>query len=327
MSISTIDYSLIIPTRNRSELLFKCLTSIQEFRYLDRPEIEVIIVDNNSNDNATQQVCRGFAVKYIFEPSQGRAAAINAGARASTGRLLAFTDDDTIMASGDWLDTLASNFDRPEVGYVSGNVKAYQLENPIQKMWENKGGLSKGPEPREFNTSYFKRFRFSGVPIRLMAAGANSMIRREVWDEVGGHDELFGVGALVNHGESLEICYKILHYGYTAIYDPTAIVFHQHPTTKQDLIRKQYFYGIGDTAVHTHFFFEYRDIRSLFEALISRQWQICGRLIRSLLKKHPFTPDILLAQILGNAIGPFVYLRARLHQNYRLISVLKSVEE
>lgn len=277
-------------------------------------DVQVIVVDNDPNGSEDNRLtCESHSnVIYVHEKISGRSAAINAGIKHSKGTYIAFTDDDTVVSDSVWLHRLQHNFEnRPDVGYVSGNVVAYELETSAQRMWEAKGGLSKGKQRKEFEAKFFTRPRLSGVPIRLIAAGANSMIPKRILDEIGSYDSMLGIGSRVCHGESLDICYRTMRAGYTAIYDPEARIFHFHPRSVADLRRKMFQYGIGDTAVHTKFLLEYKDIRGLFEILWGRPLTLLLRLLKSLVRVYPMTPDMLIAGFTGALLGPCIYLRAR----------------
>lgn len=302
--------SLIIPTCDRADHLTCCLNSLERHGYLSNDTFEVIVVDNNSSTSETWQVCKEYqAIKYVFERKQGRSAALNTGIKNAKGVYIAFTDDDVIVKDPKWLTKLVSNFEsQSEVGYVSGNVTAYSCETRSQRMWERKGGLSKGNQRRQFGYDFFKQKCLSGVPIRLIAAGANCMIPKYVFDKIGYYDEAFGIGSIIPHGESLDICYRVLQEGYMAVYDPKATIFHLHPRTLSSLRRKMFIYGIGDTATHMKFFIKYEDIRSLFEILWGRPFLLLGRLIKSLFGIYPMSPDMLVAGFFGALIGPWIYI-------------------
>lgn len=311
--------SLIIPTRDRARYLSQCLASLDQYGYLQMDDVQVIVVDNDSRGRDTSMLCASYPnITYLVEWKHGRAAAVNTGIKHAKGEYIAFTDDDVIARDSSWLYHLRSNFEnRYDVGYVSGNVIAYQLETQAQQMWEVKGGLSKGDQHKRFGPDFFARRRLVGVPVRLIAAGANSMIPKSVLEEVGYHDEMFGPGSLVGHGESLDICYRVLKHGYTAIYDPEAIVFHCHPRSLSSLRKKMFKYGIGDTAIHTKFFFEYWDVRSLFEVLWGRPFLLLARLAHSLIGTYPMTPDMLIAGYVGALLGPWIYAYARILSRIR----------
>jgi GT2 family glycosyltransferase len=219
---------------------------------MNRHNVEVVVVDNNSMGEATSRVCQGFPIKYILETKAGKSAALNCGIRNSAGDYIVLIDDDVVVCSESWIDDLLQNYlSDDKIGYVSGNVKAYKVETVAEKMWEKKGGLSKGNVRKTFGPDFFNKFRFAGVPVRLIGAGANCMIPKKILYEIGLFDELLGPGSLVGGGESLDIVYRILQRGYYAKYDPHAIVLHVHPESISDLRSKLFHYGIADSALHT----------------------------------------------------------------------------
>src|ERR1041384_6907557 len=75
---------VVIPTYNRADLLPVCLTSLQEATIPEGLTVGITVVDNNSKDNTRavveswkQQL--GERLSYVFEGTQGRSAALNAG--------------------------------------------------------------------------------------------------------------------------------------------------------------------------------------------------------------------------------------------------------
>ncbi|MCC7189894.1 MAG: glycosyltransferase family 2 protein [Anaerolineales bacterium] len=308
---SEIEITILISTRNRINEITECLTSLRKFGYMDRADIEIIVVDNNSSDDTTSYICRSFSIIYLVETKSGKSASLNRGIRSSHGQFIVFIDDDVVICSETWIDELRSNFLFGEkIGYVSGNVKAYKTETIAEKMWEKKGGLSKGNTSKMVGWAFFRKFRLAGVPVRLIGAGANCMISKKTLQDVGNFDELLGPGSLVGGGESLDIVYRILQKGYFAKYDPGAVVLHKHPELVAELKSKMFHYGIADSAIHTKFFLEFGDWRSLFEILISRNLQLLFRLAGSFVGIYPLSPDILIFGIAGNLIGPFKYVHA-----------------
>ena len=299
--------SVIVCTKDRPEHLGRCLKSLEV--YMHRDDVEIVVIDNNSSTLGTREVCQQYPITYVFESKPGSGATRNTGARIARGEYIALTDDDMVVEPG-WVENLVRNFDDPNVGYVSGRILPVELRTKAQHLFELKGGLSKGVQRRVFDQRFFKRFRFRGVPIYLVAMGGNSMIPKRVWEEVGGHDELFGVGSLVGGGDSHEICYKILRSGYTAIYDPEACARHWHPAQYEDLKNKLFVYGKADTAVQTKFLLRYGDVRSLLEIVLSRNYRQGKRFLQSLTRRSEFPLDLVLSEWIGNWVGPFAYLCA-----------------
>jgi GT2 family glycosyltransferase len=309
----TFDFSIVIPTTGMRPTIFSLLSNLRTQGYLDRGNVEVIVVENTPQPSGKLAAeLERWGVVYAHEPTQGQAAALNRGLALARGRWLAFTDDDVSIKTSTWLDDLAAPLRADErVGYVAGNVLAVEVETPAQQMWEMKGGLSKGTRYRRFDQDFFRRNRLKGVPLRLIACGANAMAPRAVMEEVGGFNPWFGCGSAVGHAQSHEIVYKILRAGYTAVYEPDACVHHAHPRTRAELRRKLFHYGIGDTAVHLHFFMTYGDYRGLLEALFARHLYLWKNTLYRAFGRYPLPLDVMAASLAGAALGPVVYLRTR----------------
>src|SRR5437868_1294010 len=113
--------SVVLCTYNRSAGLRRTLESIHAAA---PPGLacELIIVDNNSTDD-TRAVAADFLTasgingRYVFEKRQGLSHARNAGIRAATGEVLAFTDDD-VTVHPKWLASLGEAFLQPDCAAV-----------------------------------------------------------------------------------------------------------------------------------------------------------------------------------------------------------------
>jgi O-antigen biosynthesis protein len=306
-------FSIILATKDgRAPFLNRFLQSINMSGLSRCSDFEVVVIENGEKQtDKISRICAEYLyAKYYCTSKSGKSNALNLGIQKAKGEHFVFTDDDVIVDDCNWLNLLCDAFNyATQVGYVSGNVKAYELKSEVQIKWENKGGLSKGEEKRIVTHKDFREFRLTGFPIRLIAAGANSMIPKAVFKEIGLFDKDFGPGGFIPHGESLDICYRILRAGYTAIYEPQAVVFHSHPSDSYELYRKLFVYGVGDTAVHTKFFLRYLDIRSLFEVIYGRTGLWIKRFGLRLLNNYPLNIGLIMASIAGSILGPVYYFR------------------
>lgn len=306
--------SIIIPTCRRAECLCFLLESLASHGYINRDDIEVIVVNNEQEPVQPKEPWTQIDnLVYLHQPVRGRSAALNLGISAAVGDFIMCLDDDTVVTDPSWLDMMLQCFEEnPAIGYVGGRILGWQPAAPAQKMWEDKGALSKGEYPISADQEWFRRSRLVGVPVRLVAVGANCVMPRSVLRIIGGFDERFGPGSLIPHGESLDMCYRILRAGYTVYYEPNACISHVHPASMGALRRKMFIYGIGDTAVHTKFFVEYGDVRSLFEILWGRAFLLVKRLLLSLFGHYPLSADLVCLSLLGTWVGPLFYLWSRI---------------
>ncbi|NBD17278.1 MAG: hypothetical protein GVY04_14410 [Cyanobacteria bacterium] len=244
--------------------------------------------------------------------------------------LIAFIDDDVVIENSNWLDKMASHFERnSNLGYVSGNVRAFETLTYSQKIWEAKGGLSKGAKSTYWtNDALQSNYSNKVWPLFNIIAGANSMIPKHVFLKVGLFNILFDPGAPIPHGGSLEMGYRIIKSGYDLMYDSESIVLHQHPRDSWQLRKKLFIYGIGATSLHLYLFSKYKDLRSLVYALAGHILGILRNFPASLLGTYPLPVSYLLFSLLGSVFGFFLFgvNFCKIHQ-YKVVNTFYSLAE
>lgn len=135
--------SVVVPTRNRLELLRKTIFSLQNQDY-PKDAYEIIVVDDASCDGTDSFLAKlkEKNIRYFRQAHLGPAKARNLGIKNSQGQIVAFTDDDCSIPQ-DWLSEIASSFTDPEVLGVEGRtdtvetmVSAFtcQFINPAGKL-------------------------------------------------------------------------------------------------------------------------------------------------------------------------------------------------
>jgi len=132
--------SVIIPTRNRADLLAAALDSLTR-QTLVTSEFEIWVIDNGSTDN-TAQVIRQYQdrlsnLNSIYAEEPGLHTGRHAGMKAARGELLVFADDD-IEAFPTWLAAIKESFADANVAMVGGNNLPMFLEPPpawLKNMW------------------------------------------------------------------------------------------------------------------------------------------------------------------------------------------------
>jgi glycosyltransferase involved in cell wall biosynthesis len=180
--------SLIIPTRNRADLLNGTLKSILN-QDISFSEFEIIVSDNGSNDNTAEIINKykdqlvNLRKIYVSEP--GLHNARHAGVKVAKGNILVFADDD-IEALPTWLSSINETFKDSEVVMVGGNNYPLFLQPApvwLKQMWKKKtfGGHRFIPELSicEFNPNT-KRISPSVI------WGCNFSIRKNILLEAGG---------------------------------------------------------------------------------------------------------------------------------------------
>lgn len=231
-----MDVSIIIATANRANDLRDTLASLAR---IDRPgSVELLIVDNCSTDDTravVEAAARHFPyrLRYLYEAEEGKYAALNAGIRATSGRIIAATDDDARFES-DWLVTAVDGLAAHDCAFVGGRVlPLWGGEKPIW-LGERNGLHTKvialldhGAEVREFGRSI-------SWPL-----GVNVAYRRDAFVQVGLFDTRLGrkAGTLRNQAQR-EWHLRARAAGVRGFYIPEMVVHH---LVSADRLCKRYF--------------------------------------------------------------------------------------
>jgi len=212
--------SVVLCTWNRAPLLDGALECL---RAQDSPPPhEIVVVDNNSTDH-TKDVIQRYArmspqVRAIFEPAPGLSHARNAGVKATSGSVVAFTDDD-VRVPPTWLQTIALLMQRyPDAACFGGPVWP-EWSGPVPS-WLTEGQWS------ALGVQYLSDQPFRADETRpACLIGANLVIRRSVLNDVGPFDPAVQrVGNGVGSTEDHEYHRRIWAAGYHGVYDPALSV-------------------------------------------------------------------------------------------------------
>lgn len=239
--------TVIVATRERPESLRGCLRSLLA---LDYPHFEIVVVDNDPQTDATARLLRsefpGDKVRYVREDRRGLAAAHNCGIEAAAGELLAFTDDD-VVADPDWLGALAEGFTLGEdVAAVTGLIRPMELRTRAQLLLEQHGDFGKGFVPQVFDLSA-RRPEDPLYPFTAgqLGSGANMAFDAAALRAMGGFDPAMGTGTVSRGGDDLLALFSVVASGHRLVYQPGAVVFHQHRDAMDALGRQAFGYGVG----------------------------------------------------------------------------------
>ncbi len=299
--------SVIICTRDRSEQLAKCLRSLQDLSQY--PE-EILVVDNAPRSDSTRQlVAKMPRIRYILEPRPGLDVARNTGIRKSTGDIVAFIDDD-VMVHPNWITRLLQGFNDPKVMAVTGLVLPMELETEAQFIFEKYWGFNRGYRALTFDSRFFEDHRTWGVPVWRIGAGANMAFRRTVFELVGGFDERLDVGAAGCSGDS-ELWYRMIAGGWTCVYEPAAVVYHNHRRDTDSLERQVYYYMRGHVAALLIQFEKYRHFGNLLRLFIALPAFYVKSFLTGTLKGFGQRRSTLLVEISGYVSGIKFYLKNR----------------
>jgi glycosyltransferase involved in cell wall biosynthesis len=197
----TVLVSVVVLTCRRPQLLDRCLHALVAQNF-EPTQYEIIVADD-ADDPATKQQVMSWRqrahglTEILYAPvwdAHGPAAARNVGWRLSTGRVIAFTDDDTIPRR-DWLTRGFATI-RGDIAAAAGRVHTPQLARPCNHEFEDEHWVT-----GEFVT-------------------ANCFVRREILLAIGGFDERFTSASC----EDSDLIFSVLEAKGKVVASPSAVV-------------------------------------------------------------------------------------------------------
>lgn len=218
--------SILVPTRDRRDLLEPCVRGILE-RTAYR-NFELLILDNQSSDPATLSYLaelpeRDMRVTVLrYDHPFNYSAIINFGAAHASGELLLLLNNDVDVIRADWIREMVSHALRPEIGCVG--AKLYYDDDTIQHAGVviGLGGVA-GHAHRFFprdSRGYMDRLvcvqNFSAVTAACL------MVRKAVFQSVGG----FEVESLKVAFNDVDFCLKVGKLGLRNLWTPYAELYH-----------------------------------------------------------------------------------------------------
>jgi glycosyltransferase involved in cell wall biosynthesis len=223
--------SLLIPTRNGLKFLQRCVDSILE--KTTYPNYEILIVDNGSDDPATLDYLKAVAVKKSvrvvpFNAPFNYSAINNFAAKQANGTVLGLLNNDLEVIHADWLHEMVAQALRPQIGCVGAML--YYPNDTVQHAGViiGLGGVA-GHAFRDFprNTEgVFNRARL--VQNYGAVTAACLVIRKEVFDQVGGLDEK----SLAVAFNDVDFCLKVRAAGYLNLWTPFAELYHHESASR-----------------------------------------------------------------------------------------------
>jgi len=221
--------AVIVPPRNHLSYLRKCIEGV---RSCPHPAVELIVVDNGSDDPETLD----YLSRLESEGAQilrvagdfNFSALNNLAAKHAQADLLCFLNNDVEIVDRDWLSWLVRQAVRPEVGAVGGRLLypdgtvqhagvVIGVGGGAAHAHKNVGGSDEG---------YFLRDR---LPQRVTAVTAACLaVTKEKFLAVGGFDEVDFPVAF----NDVDLCLKLNARGWQSFYEPRAILVHHESKSR-----------------------------------------------------------------------------------------------
>lgn len=209
--------SIVIPVYNQFEYTYLCIKSILENS--GDVAYEIIIADDCSTDLTTKidEIIHG--VHTIHNESNLRFLRnCNNAAKQARGQYILFLNNDT-QVQADWLAPLIELIERDDSIGMVGSKLVYpdgRLQEAGGILWQDGSAWNYGnranPDEPEFN--YVKEADY--------ISGAAIMIRKSLWEEIGGFDERF----VPAYCEDSDLAFEVRKHGCKVMYQPKSVVVH-----------------------------------------------------------------------------------------------------
>ncbi|MDO8498846.1 MAG: glycosyltransferase family 2 protein [bacterium] len=214
--------SIIIPSWNGLKHLRKCLPSISSQTLRG---VEVIVVDNGSEDSSVSYIKKSFPKFKVIELSEnlGFAKAVNLGIKESHGKYIILINNDTKLQEKaiEYLVKAANN--HPEIGFVASKMLNFFKSGVINAVG---GYIDAVGHANNLGMGVKDTKRFNKAGYVFIATGGGGLFKREVFDKVGLFDEDYFA-----YMEDVDLCFRAQLAGFKGWYEPKAIIYHVHKAT------------------------------------------------------------------------------------------------
>ena len=223
--------SVIIPTKQRTDLLAKCLESLRTCT--DYPDLEIVVVDNGADGAQLGALLKAegafHRIVCVYDGGDFNfSRLVNGGVRASQGEVLLLLNDDVMAQEPGWLQRMVDSALDPTIGavgarlvYSSGDIQhagvMLGLGGICGHLWRHQSAEDAACNPHVV------------YPGRRMAVTAACLaVRRDAFDKVGGLDE-------VNYPVTLndiDFCLRLDRAGFRTIYRGDAVLLHDESQSR-----------------------------------------------------------------------------------------------
>lgn len=222
--------SIVIPSKNQYKILKRCIDSI--YAKTSYKNFEIVLVDTGSDDpkvlrwyEQLQQAHDSFRLVEWTEQPFSYARSCNKGAEEAKGDILVMLNNDTEVLDANWLELLAGDAQREEIGAV-GCLLFYPDGRRIQHagVGVGLGGVAANsfqmmtleqPMAQTQHLYINTKHNMTAVTAACLA------IRRNVYEEIGGFDEAFRITY-----NDVDLCLRLHEKGYLNLYTPHVRLLH-----------------------------------------------------------------------------------------------------
>jgi len=313
-SLQASAVTVAVCTHDRPDKLERLLQSLM--RQTCQPGV-VLVVDNAPSTDATATLVRrlpGFV--YVRETVPGLDFARNRALRESDSEIVAYVDDDAIVAE-DWVESIAAVFsESPAIGVCTGKVEALTMTTEGARLFEANGGFGRGDQ--RIHLPPGAGARPPGLPKPFAAwafsvgAGVSLAVRRRFALELGGFDEALDMGAVLPGGGDTDMLWRMLEARHHVVYEPRVRAWHEHRADQHGVAQQLLGHGRANIATLTKCV-AVAPWRRKPPAAAFLAWRLAKpvvRLARRLVGRDPLPADLLARLVVESWRGLFAYPQA-----------------
>lgn len=225
--------SIIIPTKDKAELLKPCLVSLA--KNTSYSNFEIIIMDNGSSEPETFQLFEEYQqlLKEKFKVIRDDdvfnfSRLVNNGVKASNGDMILMLNNDTeVISPNNWLEEMVGYAQHKEIACVG--CKLLYDDQTIQHAGVicGLGGIASHSHLNLPINSPGYYARLTIVSNYSATTGACFMIKRSVWEEVNGFDETLAVAY-----NDVDFCLRLLSKNYRHVVLPHVLLYHHESKSR-----------------------------------------------------------------------------------------------
>lgn len=218
--------SIIISNLNgmNLNLLSDCLDSLTTPNYSNW---ELFVVDNNSSDNSVKYLQKRFKqldnCNLIQNPINMYSQGLNLGAKHANGVYLAFFNNDVALHKGYFQELISQLEKDSKLAIAQGKLLNYYDRSKIDSAGET---MDIYGNPITIGAGELDKGQFDKIEPILSASGSACIIKKTLFDKIGGYDPDYGIGY-----EDMDLALRARRLGYKVKRFPKAIVYHKRAST------------------------------------------------------------------------------------------------
>lgn len=225
--------SIVIPSKDNPAVLSNCIHSLLE--QTEYQNFEIIVIDNGSDDKNRKKILQmqyqlkeEYSFRYLYMPMTFNFSAMcNIGAGEAKGKYLLFLNDDMEIIREDWLSVMVAKAAKSYVGAVGAKL-LYPDSDKIQHLGIT--NIHLGPAHKlQFSSdekTYYHGINRCAVNVSAVT-GACLLIRKEVFEEIGGFEEKLQVAF-----NDVELCFHLQRAGYRNVCCNQTFLYHHESLSR-----------------------------------------------------------------------------------------------